>query len=139
MGCFTFNSSRVNQFLFSQSRVNRLWRPNVQEARLYSNILKETFTLKVTTHALKRIDDIGGFDRYILNTHPNSMRSRKGMEIRQYLRNVLNGLDEGRSLEDLKDEFGPKKPVDKHKPQKKEYTNRFYFDNRGRRKQMVFC
>ena len=88
---------------------------------------------------MKCIDDVGGFDRYILNTHPNVMRSRKGMEIRQYLRSVMKGLDEGRSLVDLKDEFGPKLPANKHKPVKKEYTNRFYFDIRGPRKQMVFC
>ena len=119
--------------------MNRLWRPNVQEATLYSKILDEKFTLKVTTRALKCIDNIGGFDRYILHTHPNVMRSRKGMEIRQYLRNVIKGLDEGRSLADVKDEFGPKKPKNKHRPEKREYTNRFYFDNRGRRKQMVFC
>ena len=119
--------------------MNRLWRPNVQEATLHSKTLDEKFTLKVTTHALKKIDDAGGFDRYILNTHPNSMRSRKGMEIRQYLRNVIEGLDEGKNLAELKQEFGPKEPVNKHKPVKKEYTNRFYFDLRGRRKQMVFC
>lgn len=93
----------------------------------------------MTTHALKCIDNAGGLDRYILNTHPNAMRSRKGMELRQYLRNVLKGIDDGKNLEELKEEFGPKEPVDKRNRPKKEYTNRFYFDYKGARKQMVFC
>lgn len=111
----------------------------MQEAKLYSKILDEHFTIKVTVHALKRIDDAGGFDRYILKTHANAIQSRKGMEMRQYLRNVLKGLDEGRNLEELKQEFAPKEPGKRRIFIKKEYTNRFYFDQRGPRKQMVFC
>ena len=116
-----------------------MWRPNVQPATLYSKILDEKFDLKVTVHALRKIDAAGGFDRYILNTHPNKMMSRKGMEIRLLMRKVMKGLEEGRDLAELKEEFGPKPPVDKRMPQKREYTNRFYFDWKGPRKQTIYC
>ncbi len=120
-------------------RVNRTWEPNVQIATLHSKILNEKFTLKVTTKALRWIDKAGGFDRYILDTPGRKLQSRTGMLLKLYLQNVVKGLDEGKKLEDLKEEFAPKPPPNKHIYNPPVHTNRFYFDFQGPRKQVVFC
>jgi large subunit ribosomal protein L28 len=47
-------------------KTRRKWWPNVQEARLYSEGLKKTIELKVTTSVLRTIDKLGGLDNYLL-------------------------------------------------------------------------
>ena len=49
-------------------RVKKFYRPNVKERSYYSDLLDETITTTFTPKAMRQIDYIGGFDRYILLT-----------------------------------------------------------------------
>lgn len=55
-----------NSISFSHSRNKRFFYPNVQNKRLWSDALDDFVRFKVTTKALKAIDDYGGIDNYIL-------------------------------------------------------------------------
>jgi ribosomal protein L28 len=50
----------------SHTRSKRVWRPNVQNKRLWSDALNEWVRFKITTTALKAVDHSGGVDNYIL-------------------------------------------------------------------------
>jgi ribosomal protein L28 len=51
----------------SHTRSKRKWYPNVQFKRLWSDALNDWVRFKVTTTAMKAVDDYGGIDNYILN------------------------------------------------------------------------
>lgn len=55
-----------NSISFSHSRHKRFFHPNVQNKRLWSDALDDFVRFKVTTKALKAIDDYGGIDNYVL-------------------------------------------------------------------------
>mmetsp|Transcript_5759 Transcript_5759/g.6617 ORF Transcript_5759/g.6617 Transcript_5759/m.6617 type:complete len:141 (-) Transcript_5759:559-981(-) len=52
------------------NKTRRTWKPNVQYKRLYSEALDRMIRLRVTTHAMRCIDNKGGLDRYILSLRP---------------------------------------------------------------------
>lgn len=50
----------------SHHRTNRCWRPNVQNKRLWSDALNDWVRFKITTAAIKAVDNYGGIDNYML-------------------------------------------------------------------------
>eukprot|EP01039_Chlorochromonas_danica_P002268 gene2268-2483_t len=50
----------------SHHRSNRCWKPNVQNKRLWSDALNEWVRFKITTAAIKAVDNYGGIDNYML-------------------------------------------------------------------------
>lgn len=50
----------------SHRRSKRMWKPNVQNKRLWSDELDQWVRFKVTTRAMKEIDYVGGLDNYLL-------------------------------------------------------------------------
>lgn len=67
----------------------RVWLPNVHRKRLYSEILDSMITIPVTTHVLRHMDRVGGFDEYLLRAHPGQLGSRKGEQLRKQLIQTL--------------------------------------------------
>jgi ribosomal protein L28 len=57
----------------SHTRSKRKWYPNVQNKRLWSEALDDWVRFKVTTRAMKEIDNIGGIDKYILGLDEKSV------------------------------------------------------------------
>ncbi len=47
-------------------RTKRVWLPNVQSKRLFSDALGGQVKVKVTTYVLRCIDKAGGLDNYLL-------------------------------------------------------------------------
>ncbi len=95
-------------------RTRRIWRPNAQRKRVYSELLGRMIPLTVTTHALRCIDKAGGasrgtsaalpralgltpppprllsarlsgLDRYILNAKPEELGTGIGLRLRAAL------------------------------------------------------
>jgi ribosomal protein L28 len=66
-------------------RTRRVWKPNVQWVKLWSDVLECRLRLKVTTTALRAIDVKGGLDSYILDTKPAKLGKGKAMELREML------------------------------------------------------
>ncbi len=50
--------------------------PNVQKKRLFSNTLGAFVTLKVATSAIKSLEHMGGFDKFVLNLDEAKMSER---------------------------------------------------------------
>ncbi|XP_022145425.1 uncharacterized protein LOC111014872 [Momordica charantia] len=69
--------NRVSEDGGNKSR--RTWKPNVQEKRLFSYILDRHIRVKVTTHALRCIDKVGGIDEYLLKTPYHKMDTEIGL------------------------------------------------------------
>lgn len=69
--------NRISEDGGNKSR--RIWKPNVQEKRLFSYILDRHIRVKVTTHALRCIDKAGGIDEYLLKTPYHKMDTEMGL------------------------------------------------------------
>ena len=57
-----------NNVPFSMKKTRRRWNPNVQEKRVYSEILDAMIPFHLTTSALRSIDKYGGLDQYLLKS-----------------------------------------------------------------------
>ena len=55
-----------NSISHSVKHSKRRWNPNVQSKRVYSFALQGMIRFKMTTKAMKAIDDAGGIDNYLL-------------------------------------------------------------------------
>lgn len=49
------------------NKSRRTWKPNVQRLPLWSETLKEKVKVRVSMTALKKIEQVGGLDTYLLN------------------------------------------------------------------------
>mmetsp|Transcript_127 Transcript_127/g.220 ORF Transcript_127/g.220 Transcript_127/m.220 type:complete len:200 (-) Transcript_127:244-843(-) len=72
-----------NNVPFSMKKTRRRWNPNVQEKRVYSEILDEMIPFHITTSALRSIDKMGGLDQYLLKSrHVSTKGEGEGQRIR---------------------------------------------------------
>ncbi|GBG24774.1 39S ribosomal protein L28, mitochondrial [Hondaea fermentalgiana] len=81
-----------NKVSHAKNRSRRRWDPNVQNHTYKSEILDETFKLRVTTHAMRCIKQAGGFDEFLLNKPHLMQDSRLALDLRdRVLEAVKNG------------------------------------------------
>ncbi|KAA0161055.1 hypothetical protein FNF28_05203 [Cafeteria roenbergensis] len=71
----------------------RVWKPNVQWVRLWSDALETRLRLKVTTKALKVIDKRGGLDNYLIHTRPSLLGAGKAQELRRLVSDVMTARE----------------------------------------------
>lgn len=64
--------------------------PNVQQKRLFSNLLGHMVNLKVATSTIRSIDHVGSLDKFILN-QPDSNLSKRAMTIKTRMLKKLRG------------------------------------------------
>ncbi|KAI8109986.1 hypothetical protein M9434_001262 [Picochlorum sp. BPE23] len=77
------------------NRTRRVWKPNAQNASLYSEILDRKVRFKVTPSALRSIDKAGGLDNYILYTKEKDLDSEKGLQLKmELLRKLRSSADQ---------------------------------------------
>lgn len=50
--------------------------PNIQQKKLFSNVLDELVSLKVATSTIRTIEHVGGFDRYIVEADDSILSKR---------------------------------------------------------------
>ena len=55
-----------NTISHSMKHSKRKWKPNVQNKRVWSDALEGWVRFKMTTRAMRAIDDVGGVDKYLL-------------------------------------------------------------------------
>ena len=57
--------------------------PNVQQKKLFSEILNQRVSLKMATSTIRAVDHMGGFDRYIVQANPDVLSKRaKAIQIK---------------------------------------------------------
>lgn len=68
-----------NNVSHAKNRNRRRFLPNVQEARMMSDTLGRSFTLKVSAAALRSVEHNGGLDNYLLkvNDEKLSLQARR--------------------------------------------------------------
>lgn len=66
-----------------------MWKPNAQNASLYSEILDRKVQFKVTPSALRNIDKAGGLDNYLLYSNEKHVDSERGARLKMELVNAL--------------------------------------------------
>jgi len=124
---------------FSGKKNKRRWNPNVHNKKYYSEVLGKTVQYKFTTHAMRCIDKAGGFDNYILNTKDSKLVSNAAIRLKSLMLQIKKKREAGKSEDLIKDEvYRPRKPHP-HKAIVRTYTDRFYYDWKGPRKQVVYC
>ena len=76
--------------LVSHSNIKtKKWsQPNIQKRRIYSAALGRYITLRVANSAVRSIDHVGGFDRFILKQASDRL-SRRARSIQQQVRRAL--------------------------------------------------
>ncbi|KAM6973218.1 large ribosomal subunit protein bL28m isoform 2-T2 [Aplochiton taeniatus] len=65
------------------TRLKCVWKPQLFDRELYSEILDHKFTIPVTARTLDLIDAAYGFDFYILKTPKEDLNSKLGMDLRR--------------------------------------------------------
>jgi hypothetical protein len=101
-------------------------------------VLEKTLSYNFTTHAMRCIDKAGGFDNYILNTKDSKLHSRAAIDLKKLMNKVLGSKNEGMEMDEIREKVFPQPKVSCYTYIPKNYTDRFYFDWRGR-KQVVYC
>ncbi len=66
----------------SNRKTRRRFLPNLQSVAIYSEILDQQVTLRLSTQGLRTIEKNGGLDLYLLNT-PVSKLTAESKEIRE--------------------------------------------------------
>lgn len=64
--------------------------PNVQQKRLFSNVLGEMINLKLATSTIRSIDHVGGLDKFVLN-QPEGKLSKRALTLRTRMLRKLRG------------------------------------------------
>ena len=75
--------------LFIFFRTKRVWRPNIQKKKYFSEILDTTVDIRLTTAAMRWIDKAGGFDSYIYHTPEKNLQSKLGMALKTRMKEVI--------------------------------------------------
>ncbi|XP_014778137.1 39S ribosomal protein L28, mitochondrial [Octopus bimaculoides] len=69
----------------TSTRTPFLWRPNLEKRALYSEILEKWLEITVTQRTLMMIDEVYGFDNYILKTHAVDLNSNLGLRLKRQM------------------------------------------------------
>ncbi|XP_065835205.1 large ribosomal subunit protein bL28-like [Oscarella lobularis] len=68
---------------FSNKKTKRTWKPNSQRRTYESEIMARSYTMNVTTAAMRWIDKAGGFDPYLLHTPDRKLASDFGSQLKR--------------------------------------------------------
>lgn len=77
-----------NNVSHSMRKTRRRWLPNLQTVSVLSDSLGETFRMRVSSHGLRTLEQIGGFDVFLMRRKPDELppelrRIRKRVEARR--------------------------------------------------------
>ena len=78
--CTSRIRKRITRLLF---RTKRTWKPNSQRRTYESEIMARSYTMNVTTAAMRWIDKAGGFDAYLLHTPDRKLASNFGSQLKR--------------------------------------------------------
>lgn len=57
----------------AENKTKRVFRPNLCNVTLMSDILKRSFKVKISAHALKTVEHRGGFDAFLKKAKPHTL------------------------------------------------------------------
>jgi large subunit ribosomal protein L28 len=74
----------------SNRRTKRVFAPNLQKASLFSNTLKQSLGMRITTRALRTVQRHGGIDAYLLATADDRL-APEGLRLKRRIKKILAG------------------------------------------------
>ena len=66
----------------AENKTKRVFRPNLCKVTLMSDILKRSFRVRISAHALKTVEHRGGFDAFLKKAKPGTL-SPKCLQIKR--------------------------------------------------------
>jgi len=77
-----------NNVSHSMRKTRRRWLPNIQTVSVLSDSLGQTFRMRLSSHGLRTLEQIGGLDVFLMRKKPEELptelrRIRKRVEARQ--------------------------------------------------------
>jgi large subunit ribosomal protein L28 len=66
----------------AENKTKRVFRPNLCNVTLMSDVLKRSFRLKISAHALKTVEHRGGLDAFLKRARPETL-SPKCLQIKR--------------------------------------------------------
>jgi large subunit ribosomal protein L28 len=65
-----------NNVSHANNKTKRVYRPNLQVVSLASDALKQSIRLRISMHALRSVDRIGGLDAFLMKARDNLLSDR---------------------------------------------------------------
>ena len=89
--CELTGKSPIVKNLVSHSNIKTksISQPNIQRKRLFSRALNELVTLSVAASAIRDMEHMGGFDRFVLNQDEAKL-SKRAMAVRKRIRTKMS-------------------------------------------------
>jgi large subunit ribosomal protein L28 len=75
----------------SNRKTNRRFDPNLQQASLYSDVLRRRVGLRITTRALRSVTKGGGLDAYLLSV-ADAKLAPEGLRLKRAIKRKLRGI-----------------------------------------------
>lgn len=72
----------------ANNKTRRRFLPNLHPARLYSNMLRRTCSLRVSSYGLRQINRYGGLDGYLLSQSKRHAKARFSARVHKLYRAV---------------------------------------------------
>ncbi len=73
----------------AKNRTNRRFVPNLQKVTLYSDSLHQGIKLRVSTRALRSVQQNGGLDTYLLSRHDHQL-APEGLRLKRKIQKQLS-------------------------------------------------
>ncbi len=64
-----------NNVSHAKNRTNRIFRPNLCNVTLMSDLLGRSFKFRITAHALRSVDHVGGLDAFLTKAKDSQLSS----------------------------------------------------------------
>ncbi len=71
-----------NNVSHANNKTKRIYRPNLQHVSLASEILGNSYVLKISMNALRTVDKNGGLDTFLLKAKPDLL-SQKALRLKR--------------------------------------------------------
>ncbi|KAM3569032.1 hypothetical protein VYU27_008858 [Nannochloropsis oceanica] len=78
-----------NMVSHSNRKTRRMFKPNSQRKRLWSDALEDMIPFNLTTTTLRMVDKAGGLDNYLLQTPDHKLDSESGIRIKRQIERKL--------------------------------------------------
>ena len=65
-----------NKVSHANNKTKRLFKPNIRDARIYSETLKRFVSVKLTANGMRTVEHSGGLDAWLLKQTPSKMDTK---------------------------------------------------------------
>lgn len=75
-----------NKKSFAENKTRRTWLPNVQKISFFSEALQRKVQFRITCHALRTVNKLGGIDEYLVHTRDSEIKYPYAIQLKQQIK-----------------------------------------------------